>query len=72
MTTDLRVGVVGAGLMGADHIARITNRIAGAVVSAVVEPDRRARCRRRGERAGRGSPSRASRTPSPRERSMPC
>ena len=39
MTTDLRVGVVGAGLMGADHITRITNRIAGAVVSAVVEPD---------------------------------
>ncbi|MGU3647276.1 Gfo/Idh/MocA family protein [Microbacterium sp. C23T] len=39
MTTDLRIGVVGAGLMGADHIARITNRIAGAVVSAVIEPD---------------------------------
>ncbi|MGC5224544.1 Gfo/Idh/MocA family protein [Micromonospora sp. DT81.3] len=39
MTTDLRIGVVGAGLMGADHIARITDRISGAVVSAVVEPD---------------------------------
>ena len=39
MSNDLRIGVVGAGLMGADHIARITNRIAGAVVSAVVEPD---------------------------------
>ncbi len=39
MTTDLRIGVVGAGLMGADHITRITRRIAGAVVSAVVEPD---------------------------------
>ena len=39
MTNDLRIGVVGAGLMGADHIARITNRISGAVVSAVVEPD---------------------------------
>jgi myo-inositol 2-dehydrogenase / D-chiro-inositol 1-dehydrogenase len=39
MTTDLRVGVVGAGLMGADHIARLTHRISGAVVSAVVEPD---------------------------------
>lgn len=37
--SDLRVAVVGAGLMGADHIARITQRIAGAVVSAVVEPD---------------------------------
>lgn len=38
-STDLRVGVVGAGLMGADHIARITKRISGAVVSAVIEPD---------------------------------
>lgn len=36
---DLRVGVVGAGLMGADHIARIQNRINGATVTAVVEPD---------------------------------
>lgn len=39
MTTDLRIGVVGAGLMGADHVARITHRISGAVVSAIVEPD---------------------------------
>lgn len=39
MTTDLRIGVVGAGLMGADHIARITHRISGAVVSAIIEPD---------------------------------
>ncbi|MEV7757798.1 Gfo/Idh/MocA family oxidoreductase [Microbacterium sp. NPDC089180] len=39
MSQDLRVGVVGAGLMGADHIARITHRISGAVVSSVVEPD---------------------------------
>jgi myo-inositol 2-dehydrogenase/D-chiro-inositol 1-dehydrogenase len=39
MSNDLRIGVVGAGQMGADHIARITNRISGAVVSAVVEPD---------------------------------
>ncbi|RFA10716.1 inositol 2-dehydrogenase [Subtercola boreus] len=39
MTEDLRVGVVGAGLMGADHIARITNRTSGAIVSAIVEPD---------------------------------
>lgn len=37
--TDLRVGVVGAGLMGADHIIRIQNRINGATVSAVIEPD---------------------------------
>lgn len=39
MNADLRIGVVGAGLMGADHVARITNRISGAVVSAIVEPD---------------------------------
>lgn len=38
-TNDLRVGVVGAGLMGADHVARITQRISGATVSAIVEPD---------------------------------
>lgn len=37
--SELRIGVVGAGLMGADHIIRIQNRITGAVVSAVVEPD---------------------------------
>jgi myo-inositol 2-dehydrogenase/D-chiro-inositol 1-dehydrogenase len=38
-TSELRVGVVGAGLIGADHIARLTNTTAGAVVSAVIEPD---------------------------------
>lgn len=37
--TELRIGVVGAGLMGADHIVRIQNRINGAIVTAVVEPD---------------------------------
>ncbi|MGB3698301.1 MAG: Gfo/Idh/MocA family oxidoreductase [Gordonia sp. (in: high G+C Gram-positive bacteria)] len=36
---DLRVAVVGAGAMGADHINRITRTITGATVSAVVEPD---------------------------------
>lgn len=36
---DLRIGVVGAGMMGADHISRITNRISGATVAAVIEPD---------------------------------
>ncbi|MBP1326500.1 myo-inositol 2-dehydrogenase/D-chiro-inositol 1-dehydrogenase [Leucobacter exalbidus] len=39
MTNELRIAVVGAGMMGADHIKRITHRIAGARVSAVVEPD---------------------------------
>src|SRR3954451_13615414 len=38
-TQDLRVGVVGAGMMGADHIQRITRVISGATVTAVVEPD---------------------------------
>jgi len=37
--SDLRIGVVGAGLMGADHINRIRERIAGAVVSAVIDVD---------------------------------
>lgn len=37
--TDLRVGVVGAGLMGADHIIRIQERVAGAFVSAVIDTD---------------------------------
>lgn len=36
---DLRVAVVGAGMMGADHIKRISQRISGAEVVAVVEPD---------------------------------
>jgi myo-inositol 2-dehydrogenase / D-chiro-inositol 1-dehydrogenase len=38
-STELRVGVVGAGMMGADHIERLAHRIAGATVSAVIEPD---------------------------------
>ena len=38
-TSELRVGVVGAGLMGADHIARLTSTITGAGVSAIIEPD---------------------------------
>jgi len=37
--SELRIAVVGAGLMGADHIIRIQNRIVGAQVTAVVEPD---------------------------------
>ena len=36
---DLRIAVVGAGMMGADHIIRIGTKIVGATVSAVVEPD---------------------------------
>ncbi|BDZ49678.1 hypothetical protein GCM10025867_19190 [Frondihabitans sucicola] len=35
----LRVAVVGAGMMGADHVSRITKRISGAEVTAVVDPD---------------------------------
>lgn len=37
--SDLRIGVVGAGLMGADHVVRVQERIAGARVSAIVDPD---------------------------------
>ncbi len=36
---DLRIAVVGAGMMGGDHVARITHRITGAKVAAIVEPD---------------------------------
>jgi myo-inositol 2-dehydrogenase / D-chiro-inositol 1-dehydrogenase len=36
---DLRIAVVGAGMMGGDHIERITHRISGANVAAIVEPD---------------------------------
>jgi myo-inositol 2-dehydrogenase/D-chiro-inositol 1-dehydrogenase len=36
---DLRIAVVGAGMMGGDHVARITHRITGARVAAIVEPD---------------------------------
>ncbi len=35
----LRVGVVGAGAMGGDHLARLAHRTHGAEVVAVVEPD---------------------------------
>ena len=37
--SDLRVAVVGAGMMGSDHAVRIENRIVGATLTAVVEPD---------------------------------
>ncbi|MCT7660471.1 Gfo/Idh/MocA family protein [Mycobacterium deserti] len=33
--SDLRIAVLGVGMMGADHVARITSRIAGARVSVV-------------------------------------
>lgn len=36
---ELRIAVVGAGMMGGDHIARIAERISGAGVVAIVEPD---------------------------------
>ncbi|MBV9491883.1 MAG: Gfo/Idh/MocA family oxidoreductase [Verrucomicrobia bacterium] len=39
MSANLRVCVVGAGRMGADHIERLTRRIAGAEVAAVVDVD---------------------------------
>lgn len=39
VSEDLRIGVVGAGQMGADHIRRLARRISGVQVTAVVEPD---------------------------------
>ncbi|WP_434617852.1 Gfo/Idh/MocA family protein [Arthrobacter sp. A5] len=39
MTETLRVAVIGAGRMGADHIARLQHRITGAEVAAVVDVD---------------------------------
>jgi len=35
----LRVGVVGVGLMGADHAERLANRTAGVVLAGVTDPD---------------------------------
>ena len=37
--TELRVGVVGTGMMGADHVNRLTEKVTGARVSAIIEPD---------------------------------
>ncbi|MDJ0318282.1 Gfo/Idh/MocA family protein [Arthrobacter antibioticus] len=39
MTKSLRVAVIGAGRMGADHIKRLNSRIHGAEVAAVVDVD---------------------------------
>ncbi len=33
--SDLRIAVLGVGMMGADHVARITSRISGAAVTVV-------------------------------------
>ncbi len=38
----LRVGVIGVGMMGADHAERIAQRVANATLVAVADPDRRA------------------------------
>lgn len=35
----LRVGIVGAGFIGAQHTARLSREISGAAVSAIIEPD---------------------------------
>ncbi len=37
--SDLRVGVIGAGIMGSDHVHRLSTLTAGATVAAVIEPD---------------------------------
>jgi myo-inositol 2-dehydrogenase/D-chiro-inositol 1-dehydrogenase len=39
MANDLRVGVIGVGMMGADHAERLVHRTAGARLVAVSDPD---------------------------------
>ena len=39
MTNDLRVGVIGVGMMGADHAHRLAHRVSGARLVAVSDPD---------------------------------
>lgn len=39
MAAALRVGVIGVGMMGADHAERLVGRIAGAELVAVSDPD---------------------------------
>ncbi|MDF2145148.1 Gfo/Idh/MocA family protein [Knoellia sp. p5-6-4] len=39
MTPPLRVGIIGVGLMGADHAERVARRVAGARLVAVSDPD---------------------------------
>ncbi len=39
MPADLKVGIVGVGVMGADHAERIVRRVAGAQLVAVSDPD---------------------------------
>jgi myo-inositol 2-dehydrogenase/D-chiro-inositol 1-dehydrogenase len=39
VTADLRVGVIGVGVMGADHAARLARRTANATLAAVADPD---------------------------------
>jgi hypothetical protein len=39
MTNDVRVGVIGVGMIGADHAARLVHRIVGASLTAVSDPD---------------------------------
>jgi myo-inositol 2-dehydrogenase/D-chiro-inositol 1-dehydrogenase len=38
-TNPLRVGVIGVGLMGADHAERLANKVANATLVAVADPD---------------------------------
>lgn len=58
MTTEpLRIAVVGAGIMGSDHISRFTQRITGAEIAAVVEPDAG-----RASAAAAGAPGAATRS----------
>lgn len=39
MNAPIRIGIIGAGRMGLDHAVRVRDRISGAVLTAIVEPD---------------------------------
>jgi myo-inositol 2-dehydrogenase / D-chiro-inositol 1-dehydrogenase len=39
MTSELRVGIIGVGMMGTDHAERLVHRVAGARLVAVADPD---------------------------------
>ena len=64
---DLRIGVIGVGMMGADHAERVVNRVAGARLVAVSRPRHRAGCRP-GRRLRRGAQRRGPPRPHRRPR----
>ena len=63
--SDLRIAVLGVGMMGADHVARITSRISGAQVAVVNDylPEKAGRSRGRGRREPAWPTTRSTRSP---------